>query len=284
MSSSPLSSAEIISIANAELTKASKGYSLSRHLQLATFVLGVGSILIPNTYTYIPALLALITQMSSWIYRHKAGQLHGVGDEGRMRGLLLDALGPTSEKLDLSNWLSRVSEKSREKAKSSVDPDYFASGTKVGAQRLCEHMQENAFWGKCLYKVTAARYTRITLWIAAIGVLSVLVAIPLTSSQNLVLARILVAVLASGAAVTQVSEILSWRSAETKIEILDRRLEKLATCSEDELKTRRLDALLAVYGDYCVATATAPPIPDFLYRRERARLNDLWKQRILQSP
>jgi hypothetical protein len=207
-----------------------------------------------------------------------------VGDEGRMRGLLLDALGPTSENLDLSNWLSRVSEKNREAAKSSADPDYFASGARAGVQRLCDHMQENAFWGKCLYKVTATRYTNLTLGISAIGVLAVLIAIPLTSSQNLVLARILVAVLASGAAVTQVSEILSWKSAEAKIEILDRRLEKLASCSEDELKTVRLDALLAVYGDYCVATATAPPIPDLLYQRERARLNDLWKQRVLQSP
>ncbi|WP_327109012.1 hypothetical protein [Nonomuraea glycinis] len=280
MSSSPLLSTEIISIANAELTRASKGYRLSRQLQLATFVLGVSSILIPNTYTYIPALLALITQVTSWISRHKAGQLHGVGDEGRMRGLLLDALGRSSEKLDLSNWLSRVSEKSRGTAKSSADPNYFASGASAGVQRLCEHMQENAFWGKCLYKATAARYTNITLWFSAIGALAVLVAIPLASNQNLIIARILVAVLASGAAVTQVSEILSWRSAEAKIETLDRRLEKLAVYSEDELKTVRLDALLAVYGDYCVATATAPPIPDLLYHRERARLNDLWKQRI----
>lgn len=275
----------MIALANVELSSSARIYNLSRQLQIVTFAFSVGSILISNPYTYIPALLALATQVSSWRCRHWAGQRHGHGEEGRMRGLLLDALGSTSEKIDLANWLNQISDKTRRSAHQNPSgADYFASKSPKGMQRLRDHLQENAFWGKCLYGATATRYTT---WLIAIGVAitaAVLVAIPLTSdTQGIVLARILVAVLASGAFATQVSEISAWRSAESKIDALDRRLETLESLSEDELRSQRVEALFSVYGDYCVASATAPPIPSGVYQKNRERLNTLWEQRTVLS-
>jgi hypothetical protein len=280
-----MSSLEIISVANEELAAAASGYRLSRRLQILTFILSVTSIFISNTYTYIPALVALIVQLTAWAVRLRAGRNHAIGDEGRRRGLLLNAFGPTSERIDLTNWLNRISPDTQDRARKSVDPDYFASSAQTGVRRLCEHLQENALWGKCLYSAAATYYMRFLFAFAGSAVLSALVAIPLASGDGkLILARVLVAVLAFGAAITQINEIMSWRAAEGQIEAIDRRLDVLVSYSDDRLKSDRIEALFAVYGDYSIATAAAPPVPRWIYLRERDRLNDLWRQRTSQTP
>jgi len=120
---------------------------------------------------------------------------------------------------------------------------------------------------------------------ACTAILAVLVAIPLApDGGGLILARVLVTVLTFGAALTQINEIMAWRTAEGKIEAVDRRLDVLADYSDDQLKSDRIEALFAVYGDYCIATAAAPPVPLWIYQRERARLNELWRQRMSQTP
>jgi hypothetical protein len=202
-----------------------------------------------------------------------------------MRGLLLDALGSTTEHIDLADLVNRISSDARARAVGSVDPNYFASKSPQGVVRLRDHLQENAFWGKCLYGAAADRYSRLlgAFGVAAIAV--ALVAIPLAPhGQSLVVARILVTALSFGAALTQINEILSWRSAKSKIETVDRRLEVLAAFSEAQLMSQGLEALFAVFGDYSVATAMSPPVPGSIYLRQRQHLNTLWDEMRRQGP
>ncbi|MFJ6703877.1 MULTISPECIES: hypothetical protein [unclassified Streptomyces] len=280
MTDSQLSSLEVIGLADDQLVKANKYYKWSRRLPIATFALSVVSIFISNPYTYIPALLALAVQVSSWLARDKAGSLHSAGEEGRTHGLSLNALGTPAERLELNKWLSRVTPRMPSQATEPATSDYYASNAPVGLRRLCDNIQENAFWNMHQYQKTAAHYTRL-LWVFSGATLAmILIAIPLTSGDgNLVLARILVAVLASGAALTQFGEVRSWKSAEAKSERLDIRLDSLASLSEEELREGKLGTILAIYGDYRVTTAGAPPIPKWMYDRERDRLNDLWARR-----
>jgi len=268
-----------MALAHEELAEASCGYRRSRQLQVVTFATSVASIFISGQYAYYPALVALISQGLSWTLRARAGHQQSTGDEGRMRGLLLDALGPTTEHIDLANLVNRISSGARARATESVDPNYFASKAPPGVVRLRDHLQENAFWGKSLYGAAADRYSRLlgAFGVAAIAV--VLIAIPLAPhGESLVLARVLVTALTAGAALTQINEILSWRSAKSKIETVDRRLEVLVTFSEAKLMSQGIEALFAVFGDYCVATATSPPVPRSIYLRQRRHLNDLWDQ------
>ncbi|WP_147481100.1 hypothetical protein [Streptomyces shenzhenensis] len=279
-----MSSLEVIGLADGQLEKASDWYKWSRRLPIATFALSIVSIFISNPYTYIPALLALGVQVCSWISRDKAGKFHSNGEEGRTHGLSLNALGSTEERLELNKWLSRVTPMPPGQATEPAAPDYFASNSPVGMRRLCDHLQENAFWNMHQYQKTAAHYTRI-LWIfAGTTITSILVAIPLSSGgRSLILARVLVAALASGAALTQFSEVRSWKSAAVKSERLDSRLDSLASFSEEELRRDKLGTILAVYGDYRVTTASAPPIPKWLYDREKDHLNELWARRTASA-
>ncbi|MET7826276.1 hypothetical protein ABZT23_16495 [Streptomyces sp. NPDC005386] len=284
MTGSQLSSLKVIGLADSQLEKASYWYKWSRRLPIATFALSTASIFISNPYTYIPALLALGVQVYSWILRDKAGDFHSNGEEGRTHGLSLDALGSTEERLELNRWLSRVSSGPAQQATAPASADYFASNSPIGMRRLCDHLQENAFWNMHQYRKTAAHYARI-LWIfAGLTIALILVAIPLASGdRSLILARVLVAALASGAALTQFSEVRSWKSAEGKSERLDTRLDSLTSFSEEELRRDKLGTILAVYGEYRVTTASAPPIPKWLYDREKEHLNDLWTQRTTSA-
>ncbi|MEU0726241.1 hypothetical protein [Streptomyces sp. NPDC006140] len=280
MTSSQASSHEIIALANAQLEKAAKGYRASRWLQVATFTLSVISVFITSPLAYIPALIALGVQVSSWVTRNKAAKCHSAGEEGRIRGLLLDALGAVEERVDLSNWFGRVTPFPGETPPAPVPPDYFASDAPLGMKRLCAHLQENAFWGKQLYKSAAEYYGRM-LWVfSTVTVGVILIAIPITSDENdIILARLIVVALASGAAFTQLTEVMAWRSAESKSEILDRRLDSLATFTENELSSSRIGAVLSAYGDYCIATSGAPPVPTWIYSRQKDRVNSLWARR-----
>ncbi|MEU9082306.1 hypothetical protein [Streptomyces sp. NPDC048357] len=280
MTNSQPSSSEIIALANSQLEKAGAGFRRSRWLQVATFTLSVISIFISTAWTYIPAVLALGIQVFSWVTRNKAAKCHGAGEEGRMRGLLLDALGSTEERVDLNNWFSRVTPRPGESPPTPAPPDYFASQSSTGLKRLCEHLQENAFWGKQLYKEAADYYGRMLWGFTTASVAAILIAIPVASDgHGLVLARLIVVALASGAAFTQLSEVAAWKSAESKSETLDRRLESLADCTDEELRSTRIGTLLSAYGDYCTATAGAPPVPTWIYLREKDRVNSLWARR-----
>ncbi|WP_162602208.1 hypothetical protein [Streptomyces sp. CS207] len=280
MTSSQASSHEIIALANAQLEKAAKGYRASRWLQLATFALSVTSVFITSPLTYIPALIALGVQVSSWIARNRAAKCHSAGEEGRIRGLLLDALGTVDERIDLSNWFGRVTPSTGETPPTPVPSDYFDSDAPLGMKRLCDHLQENAFWGKQLYKSAAEYYGRM-LWVfSVVSVGVILIAIPITSDENdIILARLIVVALASGAAFTQLTEVMAWRSAESKSEILDRRLDTLATFPDEELSSSRIGTVFSAYGDYCIATSGAPPVPTWIYTRQKDRVNSLWARR-----
>ncbi|MGC5399548.1 hypothetical protein ACPXCP_27900 [Streptomyces sp. DT20] len=280
MSAFESSSLEIIGLADGQLDRAGFWYKWSRRLPIATFILSSASIFISNPYTYIPALLALGVQTCSWIFRDRAGKYHSDGEQGRTHGLSLNALGSNEERLELDKWLGRVNPRPAQQAAAPAAPDYFASNSAIGMRRLCDHLQENAFWNMHQYQRAATYYARI-LWIfSSLTFASILVAIPLASGErSLILARVLVAALASGAAFTQFTEVRSWKSAEAKSERLDARLDSLASFSEQELRQDKLGTILAIFGDYRVTTAGAPPIPKWLYDREKSHLNALWARR-----
>jgi PAS domain-containing protein len=281
VTSSPGLPDDIMALAHEELAYSEANYRRSRWLQVLTFPLTVAAIFATSSqYAYLFALGTLLVQVSSWDLRLFAGRLQAAGDEARMRGLLIDALGSNHEKLDLVDLRHRISTRARRKATGTVDPDYFACSLAPGLRRLCEHLQENAFWGKHLYKAAARRYSLIVWGFVAIATVVVLVAVPLAPRDGApVVARIVVVALTLGAVLTQISDILSWRGAATRIESLDRRLESLVGYSDDELKSIGLESLFAIFGQYSIATSTVPPIPRRIYKSNRDLLNDLWKQR-----
>jgi len=281
VTSSPISSNELIACSHTLFAESTKKYKHSRYSQTATLVLSIASVFVPQQLiVYMLALCAFASQSVAWVLRARASRFHVDGDEARMRSVLFDAFGAAAEPLELNNLLARIGTRMRAAANRELNPDYYASSLPSGATRLRDHLQENCFWSKHLYEAARKQYAGLLAIFVTIAVGAILVAFPLAPrGQSLILAKVIVSVLSFGAALTQLNEILAWRLAANKNEILDRRLDLLARHSENELRMGQLPGLLAVFGDYCVASSLAPPIPQFVYRKERARLNTLWDER-----
>ena len=108
MSGPRVSAVDVMALAHEELSDASRWYRWSRGLQVLTFIASVASVFADSRYAYYPALFALISQGVSWTLRIRASGQQALGDEGRMRGLLLDALGATTEYIDLADLVNRI--------------------------------------------------------------------------------------------------------------------------------------------------------------------------------
>lgn len=285
MTGSHASPLEIIALGNAELAEASRWFGLSRRMQSVPIVAGVVAVFVSDTASYLGAVVAALAQACVWLSRRHASNLQSTGDEARRRGLLLDALGPTTEPMDIALLLSHLSKKAHSNIQALEDPNYFASEVAPGAVRLREHLQENAFWAKCQYDAVVRRYWALFAVYAGVALILGLVLVPLTPDEvSVVAARVLVTMFSFTAAVTQLNEVLAWRSAAQKVEILDRRLETLVARDDHELRADRLESMLAVFADYCIATAMAPPVPPKVYEQDRDRLNSLWEDRRARQP
>lgn len=102
-----------------------------------------------------------------------------------------------------------------------------------------------------------------------------LVVLPFVSgSAQLLIARTLVVALGFITAYDELGRALAWRAAANQAGAVDRRLEKLDVAT--------VAPALAVFGDYSVATATAPPIPTAIYRKRKDRLDKGWAKRKIQ--
>jgi hypothetical protein len=282
VSSSPASSEYVLGVAHAELGIAEKQYGRSRQIQALALLIGIASIFVDEKISYTATVLMALLQLASWLLRRAAAKRQSVGDNGRMRGLLLDALGSTTEHLDFTDFLQDVSERAKRvhESESPGSGGHFASTSKPGLRRLRDHIQENAFWNRSLYEKAATASMVYLIAYGAAAAFVVLIAIPLSPhGDGLIFARLLVAALAFAPALAQVSEILAWRAAQAKIEAVDRRLERLAPLSESALRGQSLDSIFAIFADYTVATCATPPIPQRIYRKHRDSLNRLWSER-----
>jgi hypothetical protein len=280
VTSSPRTSTELAALADQKLAEASNNYRNSRLLQALTFTLSAASVYATTSSAYVAALAVLVSQASSWALRARAQAHQKTGEAIRQEALVIDALGSSREGIDLASLLHEIEPKVQARASEAIDDEYFASNSRPGLIRLLDHLQENAFWNKHLYATSASRVTTISATFAAIVVIATLIALPFApSGQTLTVLRILVVILSFGAILTQVNEIMAWRSAARSVEILDHRLEKLAGSSEAELRSSKISGLMIAFADYCVATAITPPVPVKIYKRERSKLNALWAER-----
>jgi len=136
-------------------------------------------------------------------------------------------------------------------------------------------LQESAFWSKHLYAAAASRSFAKSAVLFIAVLLIALVVLPLVSGNaQLLVARTLVVALGFITAYDEFGRALAWRAAAEQAEAVDRRLEKLDVTS--------VEPALGVFGDYSVATATAPPIPTALYKKQQNRLNKGWEERKIE--
>jgi hypothetical protein len=179
------------------------------------------------------------------------------------------------EPLDNADLQQRFSKKAKARADEFEDPDYYVSTHPPGPERLRDYLQESAFRSKHLYAAAARRSSKVFA-LLLIGVLvAALVFLPFTvGNAQLLAARALVIFLSSFPVSNELEQALAWQTATARADAVDRRLERMDSSS--------IEPVSAVFSDYSVATANAPPIPTVVYEAERDHLNQLWAERTQQ--
>ncbi len=264
------SNPSLLALSRAEHEVAKRWLVRSRLAHSATLVLTTLTVWASGPWHYYFALGALGTEAFAWGCRvYGAVGRHALAEKGRRAALLWNAFGKTPGPLDLRDLRAEFSEQAEQTATSFEDDDYYASTQAQGPDRLRDLIQESAFWSHQLYRTAAMTMGAL----AAVLLILVLVAFAIvmgaqSADYALTVARIGVVFLSFLVFSDVLTDAWAWSVAATKSKEVSRRL-------DGETLNDPPNAL-AVFGDYSIATATAPPIPSFVYRRHHDRIERAW--------
>jgi hypothetical protein len=219
----------------------------------------------------IDTALAVVTEGIAWWLRVSGEALHGRAEAAKRAALLCNAYG-SSESIDASDLRASLPDSIHARAANLETPQYYASKQPPGPARLRELLQESAFFSKHLF-AAASRSALLLGLLPVVGLVAAIVlAAPFSNSPTtLLLTRLLVAVLSLLISADVLGHALSWHSSSQLANRVDHAL--------DSVDLERVDALMAAFADYGVATSSAPPIPTDLYEKMRDRLNRSWQER-----
>jgi hypothetical protein len=264
--------ASLLALYRAEFEEAKKRFRYRYWANVGTLAAGLAVIVSPPPLTYLLAVLGLLTQVAAWWLRYEGGRLQGIAEEARRRSILIGALGATQEPLDTTDLRQRFSHKAEKESDKYEDTDYYASTEPPGPERFRDYLQESAFWSKHLYAAAARKsFIAVAVFLATVLVVALIALLLVSGSVAVTVVRAFVVFLGFLPASDELGRALAWRAAAIQADAVDRRLERL-----DGLST---EPALAVFGDYSVATVTAPPIPTSVHDSEQVRLNQLWAER-----
>lgn len=260
---------QLRALADAQFLEAKLWYSVVTRLYILAATLALVAYFIYNAghrYQYA-AGAAVMLQILAALARLRATRLHTVAHEADWRALILDALDPsdgeTSRAIQLENL---VSDGARDRAGRLTD--YYATDLPKGEGRLVSNIRETAFFTAALYNTAATR----AVWLAVVVVVP-----PLLPFAYSVIAGVVVSPAVAIVAVTSFLPLWdvfarnrAWRASAAT---LDRVTDALVYASN-------LRSALPLLIDSVIATATAPPIPVAVYRRQRNQLRTNWRRLI----
>lgn len=294
-SESPEQAVPLIALGRVALEDAKRFRRVCRQIQCAVLAVGLLTVAVqslPNLIeatggwawipkatsivTYLCAVLGIILQVGHWIFHRTASNRHTLGSTIKRRAMLIDALGPSSEQLDIRLLRQQVGESIERRARSfKIPEDYYASDEEHGLERLRHNLQESAFFTHSLYKMASAG----AFWkfgLSAFGIaVGLLIIIPFAPREGaMIVANSTIAFIAFLVSADFLGQALDWAEGASVVERIERRLEKITPGNTD--------AYMAAFADYECATAIFPAPPTALYERERDRLDSLWRDRTGQ--
>jgi hypothetical protein len=261
----------LLALSRAELDVAKRYLNRRRwYAHCATLVVALGALFAPPPWAYPLALAALVSEASAWWCRYQGAETQMRGQIGLRRALILGSLGAPAAGVSDAEVATRFSRAARALAPSKEAPHYYASSRPAGIERLRDNIQESVFWSADLYR-TASNWGLLFFGTASLLVVGAFAIIAAVGSSNvtIALARALVVFLTFLVATDGLSEALGWRTASNDCSRLIHQIDSADLTDQP--------TLLALFGDYAAATATVPPIPNWVYRTRHDDLNEAWR-------
>jgi hypothetical protein len=237
-----------------------------------------------GVFAYGLAVAAMITEILAWWFRNKGEHYHRLSRELMRRAMLFNAFGKFDESLDVTDLLNSFGEKKLTQKAEQLDEkfrypeDYYKppANPQSKEKTLLDNLQESAFWSKHLFEIAAQRTIWLLLLISFAVIFVVFLIEPLMIYQDVSLIPKIIVVFLAFVIADELSTAFAWREAVNRCDAVDRRVEKILAEGNEPSQ----EAILAIFSDYAVATAAAPPIPKHIYEAERDRLNESWDDRM----
>ncbi len=248
-------------------------WSFSLFLKVLAAALGIVFVLSAFSGVMVPwilAIIAIVAECCHW----RSEILKGRAEQLTRRIEFFDGLGWTISNADLADLLTKISSRKRKALLSAVKENYFASSSSVGSKRALENLQESAWWSKDLAGIMLTVCAAVTVCATLGSLFSLGIAVTATKSiatlENA--SRIIAAVLSLIVSLGLVRIMSGYFVFSRRSEQIERVAAGLLNETVSELEVVKL------LHDYQIARASAPLIPDWIWKFRRDTLNELWTQ------
>jgi hypothetical protein len=221
----------------------------------------------------LPVLVLLVTVISECLAWH-SDRLKGAAESLLRKLDLQDSFGWLITKAEVTDTLARAPRKMLEEAAAVGDHEaYFATQGGQGTRRALKNIQESAWWSKHLTE-RMWRYSLAATIISVVGSLIIILVSLNTVNDRDILSgtgRVVTSVLMLVLSLGLVRLTLGYYGFHQKAQRAESRAEELlkTDCSE-------VDAI-KLYNEYHLDRASAPLIPDLVWKRIEKGLNELWE-------
>lgn len=262
-------------------------WRLSLSFKGISFLVGALTLMFPSFPQGVMPFILLGFAILAEVFNYLADRIFGMSHSFRAKLDLQDSLGWEISPSEYSDFLADLPESVKDLAqKPLTDGDrrgqYFASKNAQGPERALENVEESAWWSKILAK----KMTRSCLVLLLVTVLASLVGMILTvytigvlgtsagSNGLLGIARISTSFLMLLISLGTIKLTLGYYSFSVKAEKVEKHSDRL-------LNGKKIDLMEAVktVHEYHLARIVAPPIPDWIWRKNEKELNKLFKRR-----
>jgi hypothetical protein len=259
-------------------------YGLSKRWLVSSLVLDavfyiclISAVFISGPATKWVTLLAFALQLSIIGARSQSGTHYALGESVRRPAILQNGLGTKPSPLQFAKIHAKYGISfSGERITSEK---YYESKTEAGPRRLVEITEESAFWTSELAERMATFLRAVILVVVgALGLAlfaALQVGLPATRGELVAkVCMVTITVWCTG------DLFLLWRRYESLARGVQR---VLADCEAISSHPEVGCAAAVALGEYNCSLASAPVIPDFIYKRNREKLNIAWASRNVQD-
>lgn len=263
--------ARLLRLARAEQHRAKllRTYRWCAHA--VTFTIGLAGLWLSGEASYIAALLAVVSETGAWMLRQRSRARHQRAEQGKRIAELRRFYEPataagaeTDFRRAVSSWACDHADEER-----FDDSDYWDAPSGEGREPLRRAVREAAWWSSNLYD-EGRKAAALAAGVAVGFVLTSLVLflfVGLASAAEEV-GRITLLVIAGLISADALSLRADWSTASADSNTAYLSLTPAASSDAD---------LFSLYVGYRALTAGTEPIPDWIYRRHRDRLNAAWR-------
>ncbi|MEO1582119.1 MAG: hypothetical protein AAFR91_09725 [Pseudomonadota bacterium] len=218
-------------------------------------------------------LVAVALQLLALWLKIDASRLHLLSRDAQRLALLSDSFGREVLPFDIVDIL-KAADVQEEWRRAPVPEKYYSTNVDTGPKRLLINLAESIFFSRSLLKFELSRLGKENIGAYILILISSIILLAIWPNPD----RYIIIVAVASIALVAIDDLESFLQINRSIkafEKIDRRLDSILYRG-----TFDREFLFAAFADYCVTSATAPPIPSGLYVRKQKELNSLWYKRL----